>query len=141
MRLCAALLCAGLLVASARGDDEDKAPAKLTAKELAAKIDHHLAAKIKARKATAAPAASDPELVRRLHLDLSGRIPDLMTARDYIDDPEKDKLGKLIDDLLKNERYAVHWANVWRAWLLNDTGDQQLIYLAPQFEVWLKDQF
>jgi len=142
MRLCAALLVvAGLVAGPARAEDkadEEKAPVKLTAAELADKINAALDAKIKARKAKPAPAADDAELVRRLHLDLSGRIPDLMTARDYIDSPEKDKREALIDKLLDDDRYAVHWANVWRGWLLHDTGDQQLIYLAPQFEVWLR---
>src|SRR5262249_25601252 len=117
MRLCAALLLvAGLIAGPARAEDdkeEEKAPAKLTAVELAAKIDAALNAKIKVRKAKAAPAADDSELVRRMHLDISGRIPDLMTARDYIDNPEKDKRAKLIDTLLADDRYSVHWANIW----------------------------
>src|SRR5262245_20847715 len=82
------LVLAGALVpAGARAD----APVKLTAAQLAARIDAHLAAGWKARKATPAPLVDDVEFVRRASLDLTGRIPDILTARDFADDPAKDK--------------------------------------------------
>src|SRR4051812_16052852 len=115
-------------------------PARLTPAALAARIDAHVSARIKASGGVAAPLADDAELVRRLHLDLAGRIPEITVARDFIEGPGKDKRAKLIDALLDEERYSVHWANVWRQWLLSETGDQQFNYLAPAFESWLRGQ-
>ena len=95
------------------------APAeKLAPAELAARIDAHLAAKWKALKVPPAAPAGDAEWVRRAYLDLSGRIPDLLAVRDFLDDPAAGKRARLIDTLLGGERYAPHWAAVWRAaWL------------------------
>jgi hypothetical protein len=115
--------------------------AKLTAAELAAKIDAYLAAKWKERKATPAPRADDAEWVRRLHLDLTGRIPDILAARDFAENPAKDKRAKLIDTLLASDRYPLHFANVWRSWFMPDSNDQQVMFLIPGFENWLRGQF
>jgi len=107
---------------------------------LAAKIDEHIAAKAKANKAVLAPAADDSELVRRLYLDLTGRIPDILAARDFIDNPAADKRHRLIERLLVHDRYPIHWANVWRNWLIQDPGDMQVMFLLPGFELWLQAQ-
>jgi hypothetical protein len=114
---------------------------KLSALALATRIDEHLAARWKARKVTPAPRADDAELVRRLTLDLTGRIPDILAARDFADNPAKDKVGKLIDKLLADDRYATHFSNVWRSWFLPDSNDPQVMYLVPAFETWLRQQF
>jgi hypothetical protein len=87
-----------------------------------------------------APPAGDADLVRRLHLDLTGRIPDILAARDFIENRTPDKTAKLIDLLLESDRHAVHFANVWRAWLLPEGNDDQVQYLVPGFEAWLRDQ-
>jgi hypothetical protein len=113
---------------------------KLSASALAARIDEHIAAKYRELKAVLAPLADDSERVRRLYFDLTGRIPDILAARDFTDNPGKDKWNKLIDSLLGGDRYAVHFANVWRAWVLPDSGEQQVAFLLPTFEAWLRDQ-
>jgi len=118
----------------------DATTPKLTPAELAARIDEHVAAKIKSASAVAAPPADDAELVRRLHLDLAGRIPEITAARDFIESPGKDKRLKLIDSLLDDPRYSVHWANVWRQWLLGESADFQGAFLAGPFEGWLREQ-
>ena len=113
---------------------------KLSAEQLAARIDALVAAKWADRKVTAAPKADDAEWVRRVTLDLNGRIPDILAARDFIEDSGKDKRAKLIDTLLGTDRYAIHWANVWRNWWLHDAGEQQNVYFAVYFENWLLGQ-
>jgi hypothetical protein len=112
---------------------------KLSAAELAARIDGHVAAGWKTRKVSPTAPVGDAGWVRRAHLDLWGRIPDLPAVRDFLDDPAADKRARLIDTLLKGERYAVHWAAVWRAsWLPEAREDRGA--LAPAFEAWLRLQ-
>src|SRR4051794_9569957 len=53
----------------------------LSAEQPAARIAALVAAKWADRKVTAAPKADDAEWVRRLTLDLNGRIPDILAAR------------------------------------------------------------
>src|SRR4051794_35444782 len=129
-----ALFTALALPALAPADE----PKKLSAEELAARIDRYVAARWADRKVTPAPRADDAEWVRRVTLDLNGRVPDILAARDFIEDPGKDKRGKLLDRLLADDRYALHWANVWRNWWLIEANDVQNGYLSVYFETWLR---
>ena len=80
---CLTLLSLGglLLVGPARicavadGDAGGSAPPVLTARELAQLIDEALAARWQAEGIVPVPAADDAELLRRLYLDLTGKIP------------------------------------------------------------------
>src|SRR5262245_9252856 len=58
---------------------------------LARKIDQHVAAGLKEKKAVAAPLASDHEFVRRVYLDLAGRIPRVSEVRAFVSDKRADK--------------------------------------------------
>ena len=113
---------------------------KLTAAELAVRIEEHVGAKWKARRVTPAARADDAEWLRRISLDLSGRIPDILAARDFIDNPAPDKRARTIERLLKEDRHAYHWATVWRNWWLPETGEMQNPFFAYTFEGWLRTQ-
>jgi hypothetical protein len=126
------LLTLALVVFSAEG--------RLTPAELAARIDQHIDAGLKANKGVPAPPADPAELVRRLHLDLVGRGPDILAARDYIDSRKPDKASALITRLLADKRYALHWSNVWRNWLVAEAADQQLGFQLPTLEAALRQQ-
>jgi hypothetical protein len=113
---------------------------KLSPTELAARIDEHILAKMKAAKVPPANPTSDAEFVRRVYLDLTGRVPDILSARDFIDNPAKDKRAALVRRLLADKRYSIHWANVWRSWLVADGSDQMFQFLGPQMEGFLREQ-
>ncbi|MGL4554246.1 MAG: DUF1553 domain-containing protein [Gemmataceae bacterium] len=113
----------------------------MPAGDLAAAIDAHVGRKLADARVPPAPPASDAEFARRAYLDLTGRVPDILSARDFLDDPAKDKRAALVRALLADRRHAVHAANVWRSWLLPDASDQALGPLAPGFEAWLREQF
>ncbi len=113
---------------------------RLSAPALAGKIDEHVAARWKERGVTPAPVADDAVFVRRLHLDLHGRIPDILAARDFADDPDKDKRARLVARLLGEERYAVHWASVWSGWLLPENIEPRAMAETYGFERWLRDK-
>jgi hypothetical protein len=115
-------------------------PKKLSAEEVAARIDALVAARWADRKVTPAPRADDAEWVRRVSLDLAGRIPDILAARDFIEDPGKAKRARLIDKLLASDRYPLHWASVWRNWWLIESNEIQGSGYSLLFEIWLLDQ-
>lgn len=109
---------------------------------LADRIDARLNAKLKAAKATPAPAASDDEFHRRAHLDLCGRIPSAREVHDFLADPSSDKRSKLIDDLLDTPRHASHFAAVWRAALAPETtAVPEARLFQAGFEGWLRGHF
>lgn len=74
------------------------------------------------------PAAveDDWKWVRRVFLDLVGRIPTYREMFDFAKDKSPDKREKLVDMLLNEGRYteefATHWATVWSNILIGRSG-------------------
>ncbi len=67
--------------------------------------------------------SDDAEFLRRVYLDLAGRIPSVAEARMFLDDKRPNKRARLVDELLASPRYAAHFTNVWRALLLPEAGN------------------
>lgn len=70
--------------------------------------------------------ASDGEWLRRVFLDLLGRIPNAQETRSFTADKSSDKREKLVDSLLYSdeyiEEYARNWTNIWTNILIGRTG-------------------
>ena len=108
---------------------------------LAAWIDEQFAADWRANHVTPAAAADDAEFLRRVYLDLIGRIPSVPEARAFLDDKKPDKRRRLVDDLLGRPAYAAHFTSVWRSLLLPEAdANVQGRFLAPSFEAWLRNE-
>lgn len=107
--------------------------------ELAERIDQRLAAAWKAAGIQPAPLADDAEFLRRVYLDLSGRIPSVGEARAFFDDPSPSKRRALIDRLLNRASFAAHFATTLRTLLLpTATNDPQMRQVVRPFEIWLR---
>jgi hypothetical protein len=110
------------------------------AEALAARIDQHLGKGHADTKVTPAPLTDDAEFLRRISLDLAGRIPDLTAARHFLDSKDAEKRRKMIDALLKSPHYVRHYTAVWRALLLPEANaNVQIRFAGGQFEQWLSD--
>ena len=108
---------------------------------LAAWVDERFAADWEAAKVKPAPAADDAEFLRRVSLDLIGRIPSVSEARKFLDDKSPDRRRHLVEDLLNQPRYVSHFTNVWRSLMLPEAdANVQGRALAPGFEAWLKKE-
>jgi hypothetical protein len=71
-------------------------------------IDSYIDAKLQQAKVRPAPPADEHTLVRRLYLDLAGRIPTAEEARAYARATNPDKRAKLIDALMASPEYVRH---------------------------------
>ncbi len=69
-------------------------------------IDDHIFGKMERDKIPHAGLAGDQEFLRRVYLDLTGRIPSSEAVREFLADQSPDKRDKLIDSLIAPERYA-----------------------------------
>ena len=130
------ILFAGLIPAWA--DDQKPPHATLTEK-----INHRIRESWAKNNVQPAPAASDAEFLRRVSLDLAGKIPAPAEIREFLADPTPAALKrqKLVDKLLESPRYIVHFSNLWREELLPElSSDPQLQFLMPSFNAWLRDQ-
>ena len=145
------LVLAGLLTtAAAKADDikADRSPPKAAgsggkaatdARALAEQIDRLLAAKWAEAKVVPAKAADDAEYLRRVYLDLVGKIPTAAEARDFLEDSSPDKRTHLVESLLDSPAYLTHATETYRTMLLPEAdSDGQLRGLVPTFEAWLR---
>lgn len=76
-------------------------------------IDRHIAAAWENEGITPAPPASDAAFLRRVTLDLTGRIPAHAETVAFLDDTAPDKREKLVTRLLADPRFGLHQADVW----------------------------
>jgi len=123
----------------------DPAPApklspSLSAEQLADRIDALIDASLREREIKPAPHADDAEFLRRLSLDVGGRIPSVMDARLFFGDKAADKRRKVVDRLLESPLYSTHFAAVWRSLMVPDSNNQFLQGTGPQLEAWLKNR-
>ena len=88
------------------------------ARTLAATIDRFLAAKWAEAKIQPAVPADDAEFLRRVSLDLTGKIATVAEVRAFLDDPQPDKRERLVGRLLESASYLVHSTEIWRSLLL-----------------------
>jgi hypothetical protein len=82
--------------------------------------------------------SDDFVFVRRVYLDVAGRIPTDVEARDFLNDKDPEKRRKLIDQLLISDGYRSHLFN-WMADLLRHRGKLRRSNF-NHYERWLKDQ-
>jgi len=73
-------------------------------------IDDYIFGKMERDGVPHAPPASDMELLRRVTLDLTGRIPARTEVREFLADDDPNKRDKLIDRLVDSEEYVEKWS-------------------------------
>ena len=78
-------------------------------------IDDHIFDKLASDGVPHAPLASDATFFRRVHLDLTGRIPDGDEAREFVANRDPGKREKLVDRLVG----SVEWRDRWTYWHLD----------------------
>src|SRR5262249_45242230 len=92
----------------------EQRPARPSAAETAAKVDAALARGL-GPDARLPDVADDATFLRRVSLDLAGKLPDPDALRRFAADPAADKRAKIVEELLHGEAYAVTWGRYWRA--------------------------
>jgi hypothetical protein len=79
--------------------------------------------------------AGDEVFLRRAYLELTGTIPSVAEARDFLDSTSASKREQLIRTLLDDKRFAEHYAGLW-ARTLAPAGNTR-----GPLEVWLRGEF
>jgi hypothetical protein len=119
------LLSAGLMPADPR-----ESPA-----ELASWIDARLEVAWRAKGLPPRPVAGDDVFLRRAYLELTGTIPSVSEARDFLDSTSQGKRERLIQSLLHDKRHPEHFALLW-ARTLAPAGNTR-----GPLEAWLRSEF
>ncbi|MBE2287894.1 MAG: DUF1549 domain-containing protein [Prosthecobacter sp.] len=111
-------------------------------KATAAKIDELVNAKLAKEKITPNKPASDEVFVRRVYLDVAGRIPTLHETTEFLKSSDPEKRAKLIDRLLASDGYVQNFYNYWADILRlksNMVGGGQSLPAFHAYSNWLKD--
>ena len=90
-------------------------------KKTALEIDKRMAPGFARAKVAPIAAADDSKWLRRIYLDVIGRIPSHDEAKSFLDDTAADKREKLVDKLVNSEGYVSHTYN-WYADILRATS-------------------
>jgi hypothetical protein len=139
LRTCLAVLGFTLALPPLRAEPPPgKAAPDREVRQLAERIDQLVAERWEAKKTTPAPQADDAEFLRRIYLDLAGRIPRFSEVRDFLDDKSPDKRQREVEKLLKGPHYVNHFTAVWRTLLVPPNNNQQPRFLANQLDPWLR---
>ncbi len=142
---CLRLWLAALAAAWAVAPASAAAPAPATragAQRLAERIDERIAARWEKEGVRPAAPADDAAFLRRLSLDVAGRIPAVSEVRRFLADRSADKRERAIDELLDSPAYARNFTNVWLELLAPEaTADFQRRAMLPSLDAWLYRQF
>ncbi|MEO8024928.1 MAG: DUF1553 domain-containing protein [Bryobacteraceae bacterium] len=83
-------------------------------------IDDAIFGKLAAKGIPSAPLSTDEEFFRRIHLDLTGRLPAPADTRAFAADKNADKRNKIIGELLYSDAFTDKWT-MWFGDLLQNT--------------------
>lgn len=84
--------------------------------------------------------ADDARFLRRVSLDLIGRLPTPEETRDFLASADPAKRDQAIDRLLERPEYADHWAAKW-ADLLRPNPYRVGIKAVLNYDHWIRDSF
>src|SRR5581483_1276259 len=88
-----------------------------------------------------APLTTDEQFVRRVSIDLTGKLPTPETLKLFWADKSPTKRAKFIDQLLDSDDFARHWARYWREVIASRATNVQSRAFVRHFEAWLTKQF
>lgn len=76
-------------------------------------IDGFVQARLEEEGLSAAPPAAPLDLIRRLHLDLTGLPPSPEALASFLADPSESAYAARVDELLASTAFGEHWARHW----------------------------
>lgn len=85
------------------------------------------------------PMCDDATFLRRVTLDIAGRLPTEEEAKTFLTSTSADKRDQWIDELLRSPDYADFFAGKWTAVLKNRRDDASDIISNFAFHAWVRD--
>jgi hypothetical protein len=105
----------------------------------AARIDALVNAGLEKNGQKRNPPLAEDQLVRRLYLDVAGRIPTAVELLGYLNDKAPDKRSRLIDKLLASEGFNSQWFD-WLGDMLRLKDDYGKGVKSYVYQEWIKEQ-
>lgn len=102
-------------------------------------VDEFVLKKLQSLGIPPSATCDDSTFLRRVTLDIAGRLPTLPESDEFLADSSSDKRGRLIDRLLQSEDYADYFANKWNAILRNRRTGGEIRFANVAFHQWIRD--
>jgi hypothetical protein len=102
-------------------------------------VDTAVFANLKELGIPPSPVCDDATFLRRVTLDIAGRLPTEAEARTFLADAGADKRDRWIDELLRSPDYADYFAGKWTAVLKNRRDDASDMVSNFAFHAWVRD--
>ena len=96
-------------------------------------VDHYVNARLKKEKVEPAELVNEETLIRRITLDLAGRIPTVPEMETFLKSEEADKVETVVDQLIASDSFARHFVNEFDWFLMGDRGGMRR-YLEEAFK-------
>jgi hypothetical protein len=103
-------------------------------------IDQYLFGAMERDGVPHAPLANDYEFCRRVHLDLTGRIPTTDQLKAFAGSADPNKRDKLIDELIESKGWVDHWS-YWYGDLARNCGNRIGNPALKHFDAWIRQSF
>lgn len=104
-------------------------------------VDQAVFAKLKTLGIPPSPISDDSSFIRRVTLDLCGRLPHPEETLSYLQSSDAAKADALVDRLLASEDHADFFARKWALILRNRRAGEGEQLASFAFHAWLKDSF
>ncbi len=100
-------------------------------------LDRYIHAALKREGIQPSKVSEDTEFLRRIHLDLTGKIPTPEEVVDFLKGGSSNKRQRKIRELLASNAYLDYWTGLWVNWLIGrrEDGDDRRIGLT----YWVRD--
>ena len=102
-------------------------------------VDEHVFANLKQLGIPPSPICDDATFLRRVTLDIAGRLPTEVEATAYRESTDSDKRDQVIDRLLRSPHYADYFASKWAPLLKNRRDATSDITANFAFHAWIRD--
>ncbi|MBC7354251.1 MAG: DUF1549 domain-containing protein, partial [Thermogutta sp.] len=106
--VCALLLCQGFV----QGEEARSIFESPTPPQPAGELDRIVFAKLE-QLGIKPVLCSDAVFVRRLYLDMLGKLPTSTEVREFLADQSPDKRTRLVDRLMERREFVDYWAMKW----------------------------
>lgn len=102
-------------------------------------VDEHVFANLRQIGIPPSDVCDDATFLRRVTLDIAGRLPRADEAKSFLASTSEDKREKAVDALLRSPEYADFFASKWTPLLKNRRDDRSDITSNFAFHAWIRD--
>lgn len=103
-------------------------------------LDKLIAHELQKHGVKPAPLTTDAQFLRRVYLDLTGKLPTPADITEFTKDKNAARRAKVIDRLLETDDFAKYWAAYWHTVIASRVNDPLLLITGEQFKPWMVQQ-